>query len=640
MASYKDVDKLLKEDGEITDLLVSKSKMRNLLLDLIENKLDNFKYETNNDYSYLLKIFDYFPFYFQVNFNDKKEYYLRMTVIRGKIKDLIHQKPGNVSKNSRQFQFLKKLIDNLENSALSFLYNDYIHNYNGSKYDFINYLIFDVKRISLVEDAIKRFPYIVNVENKDSEPLIDNVIKKYIDELNIYTAKKELNNLDDLIYYDEVLKLLLNSNKLHFDIVKQKEWLKNINSLIENINPLKFNALTKQKYVFFLNDLCDLIVNKQNCDLDYLEYKYDVKCNFNQSINAECSRVLNNKATSERYVIKDDTILTFDGKDAKEIDDALSIRRLENGNYYLGVHIADPLFFVKNNSVIYDEAKKRTTSIYLSDFTVSMFPSALSSNLASLLEGQMRPATSYYYEISSTGELVNSQFFKSYIYVYKNMTYQSFNEILDNGCCDEKIMQTITDLASLEPLLSKIYRIDPYYKEINRQNMNITDTNIIGSSISEKVVESAMVYNNHQVATYFNSRGLPFIYRVHAVNESERKKLDQFSQSINLTDSKSEYLKYINIIKNVYPRAIYSFDNYGHTGLNLESYAHITSPLRRFADILASECLDKFYFNKFDDKDVYYFSDNLKDSINKINQKRLSIEVFSNNYEKNKRNNG
>lgn len=639
MASYKDIDKLLKEDGEITDLLVSKSKMRNLILDLIEYKVDNFKYGTINDYNYLLKIFDYFPYYFQVNFEGKKEYYLKMKTIIGKVKNLIHQKPGNVSKNSKQFQFLKKLIDNLEGSALSFLYNDYIKNYDGSKYDFINYLVFDVKRVSLVEDAIKRFPYIVNVEDKNYNSLIDNVINKYIEEINIYTEKKELNNLDNLIYYDEVLKLLLSSDKLNFDIAKQKDWIKYINDLIDNINSFKFNDLTKQKYVFFLNDLCNLIMQNQNYNLDYLEYKYDIKCNFNQSINTECSRILNNKEMGKRYIVKDDIILTFDGKDAKEIDDALSIRRLDNGNYYLGVHIADPLFFINNNSIIYDESKRRTTSIYLSDLTVSMFPSELSSNLASLLEGEMRPATSYYYEISSTGELVNYQFFKSYIYVYKNMTYQSFNEILDKGCDDERVMQTITDLANIEPLLSQIYRIDPYYEKINRRSMNITDTNIIGSSISEKLVESAMVYNNHQVAAYFENKGLPFIYRVHAVNEEERKKLDQFSQSINLVDSKSEYLKYINIIKNIYPKAIYSLNNYGHTGLNLKSYAHITSPLRRFADILASECLNRFYFNKFNDRDVYYFEDTLKDSIDRINQKRLSIEVFSNNYEKNKRNN-
>ncbi len=639
MVSYKDVDKILKENGEITDLIISKSKMRNLLLDLIEHKVDNFNYETNNDYSYLLKIFDYFPFYFQVNFNDKKEYYLRMQGIIGKIKELIKQKPGNINKNSKQFQFLKKLIDNLEGSTLSFLYNDYINNYDGSKYDFINYLVFDVKRISLVEDAIKRFPYIVNVETKDSEKLIDNVIRKYIDELNIYTEKKELNNLDDLIYYDEVLKLLLGSDKLNFDIDRRKEWLNDINGFIDNMNSFKFNDLTKQKHVFFLNDLCDLIMGRQECHLDYLEYKYDVKCNFNQSINAECKRILNNKGTSDRYIIKDDIILTFDGKDAKEIDDALSIRRLENGNYYLGVHIADPLFFIGNNSIIYDEAKRRTTSIYLSDMTVSMFPSELSSNSASLLEGKMRPATSYYYEISSTGELVNYQFFKSYIYVYKNMTYQRFNEILCEGCDDLNIMRTITDLATIEPLLSRIYRIDPYYEKINRQDMNITDTNIIGSSISEKLVESAMVYNNHQVASYFDSKGLPFVYRVHAIDETERTKLEQFSRSINLNDSKSEYSKYINLIKNVYPKATYSLNNYGHSGLNLETYAHITSPLRRFADILASECLDKFYFNKFNDEDVYYFSDSLKDSVNRINQKRLSIEVFSANYEKSKRNN-
>lgn len=639
MASYKEVDKILKEDGEITDLLVSKSKMRNLLLDLIENKIDSFKYNSNNDYNYLLKMFDYFPYYFQVNFEDKNDYYLRIKTIIGKIRNLIHQKPGFISKNSKQFQFLKKLIDNFELISLSFLYKDYVNNYDGSKYDFINYLVFDVKRIGLVEDAIKRFPYIINVETKNAESLIDNVIRKYIEEINIYTESMEISNLDSLIYYDEVLKLLLSSHKLNFDVVRQNEWLKYISNLIENIDSSKYNNLTKQKYVFFLNDLFNLIVQKQNSDLDYLEYKYDVKCNFNFSINMECQRILNNKNLHERRIVKDDIILTIDGDNAKEIDDALSIKILKNGNYLLGIHIADPLFFINSNSIIYDEAKKRTTSIYLSDLTIPMFPSLLSSNVASLLEGCIRPATSYYYEISRDGELQNYQFFKSYIFVYKNMTYQNFNDILEHGCDDLNIYDSVKNLSLLEPVLSHVYKIEPYYEKINRKNNNITDTNITGNSISEKLIESAMVYNNYQVANYFYEKGLPFIYRIHAMDKSELNRFEQFSQSIHLEDPKSEYVKYINIIKNIYPKAIYSLNNQGHFGLGLKTYAHITSPLRRFADILASECLNEFYFNVPTDKGIYEMEEKLKNSINSINQKRLSLEIFSLKYEANKHSN-
>lgn len=651
MASYRDVDKILKENGEIVDLGCSKSKMRNLLLTLIEKKVDHFNYDSKHSYNYLLKIFDYSPYYFQVNFEDKKEFYLKVKVIRNKIKDLLVQKPGHISKNSEHFQFLKDLIDNLETVSLSLLY-DYIAKYDGSKYDFINFLVFEVKRINLFEDALKRFPYIVNFdivinfETKEKKPLIDCVIEKYLEELSIYTKGIGLNTIDDVIYYDEILKLLLSSKELDFNIIDKQKWINNINNLLNNVDNSKFNNLTKQKYIFFLNDLCNSIQGINNYDLDYLKYKYDVKSSFNQSINVECQRIIqNDKVDNKRKLINDEIILTFDGEGAKEIDDALSIKILDNGNYLLGVHIADPLYFVKSNSIIYDEAKRRTTSIYLSDMTVSMFPKALSSDCASLLEGKRRPATSYYYEISKDGEVINYNFYKSYIQIYKNMTYHEFNNILEKGYLDLNIYQSIVNLSYIQTLLARYYKVDPFYEEINRRSNNITDTNITGCSLSEKVVESAMIFNNHMVASYFYDRKLPFIYRVHAINNEEMAKIDRFSKSISLDEKSSKYSKYIGAIKNIYPRAIYSLENSGHFGLNLKAYSHVTSPLRRFADVLASECLNKLYFNPPSYKDVYEMQEGLAkireeldENIVNINQKRLSLEIFSANYEKSKHN--
>ena len=635
MAGYKELDNILKNKGDITDLNFSKGRMRNLLLDLLEYKVDNFKYKDSINYDYLLQIFDYFPYYFQVNFNNKKEFYLRIKTIRNKVKNLLIQKPGNISKSSRSFQFLKNLIEHLETVSLSFLY-DYIDKYDGSKYDFINFLVFDVKRISLITDAIRRFPYIVNFETKDGDILIDKVLKKYILEIGQYTKNYELNKLDDVIYYDEVLKLLLNSSKLIFNVADRQKWLNYISNLINNIDSSKYNNLTKQKYVFFLNDLSYILRGINNNNLEYLKYKYDIKEHFNQSISLECERMLENVYTNDKRKIIDDMIITVDGVDAHEIDDALSIKKLENGNFLLGVHIADPLFYINNNSVIYDEAKRRTTSIYLSNLTVSMFPSELSSNSANLLERKMRPATSYYYEISNNGDVVDYKFYKSYINVYKNITYDTFNSILVNGCDDIEMCKMIEDLTELEPLLAKKYNIDPYYEKINRSDANITDTNIVGDSIAEKVVESAMIFNNYMIAQYFNQNKLPFIYRIHAMDEDTLKRISQFSESIKLDGSELEYLKYIEFIKNLYPKATYSMINQGHYGLGISAYTHITSPLRRFADIVASECLNKMYFKSFDDSDVYQMEDEIKKSVEAINQKRLSIEIFSEKYEKNR----
>ena len=145
-----------------------------------------------------------------------------------------------------------------------------------------------------------------------------------------------------------------------------------------------------------------------------------------------------------------------------------------------------------------------------------------------------------------------------------------------------------------------------------------------------------MVLNNYMVSKYFLENNLPFIYRVHAVDKITQKKIDDFSKSINMDEPNSKYLKYIDVIKNIYPQAYYSTKNEGHFGLGLEAYSHITSPLRRFADILANICLNKFYFNEYNDNDIYMVEQILNIEIPKINQKKLAIDVFSSNYEKSK----
>ena len=615
------IKKILKEENiEELNKLDNKLVVDNLL-QILDDEITNFNFEKDIDYlNYIIKIL---PKYIK---NNKKEVTERLNVIHQQIKKYLVQKPGNIDKKNHNYKVLRNIINNIEIIQISLLY-DYIEKYDETKYKLIDYMIFEVKNITFIKDAIKRFPYIVNTFDTNDKTLVVSVIEKYIEEVMIYTKEKEI---DNIIYYDEVLDCILASEKLIFDIIDKQRILKLIKEKTKEINT------EKDRKMFYLNILVEKIDKKEE-DLtnSYLEYKYHIKTYFNEAINSEVRKLKNSYTLSKNRKIIDDYILTFDGKDAKEIDDALGIKILSNGNYELGIHIADPTSLIDKKSIIFDEAAKRTTSIYLSDKTYSMFPNDLSCDLLSLKEGNYRNAVSYYYEINKEGKVLKSNYYKTIIKVNKNMTYDEFNKVLLNDNEDIEIKETITNLSKISILLNKYYNEDELYNKINRTEKNITNTNITGISDGEKVVESSMVFNNYMVAKYFKDNKLPFIFRNHIIDENMMQELEKIKNSFLVTDQ--EYVKYIEMVKNIYPKAEYGITCEGHYGLGIECYSHITSPLRRFADVVALICLDELYFSEYNENTIKKVQKMVLKYSNKINKKRTSIEKFSDNYENNKK---
>ena len=595
----------------------NKNTIGNIIIEILKEEIDVFSY--TSDINYLENIISVLPKYI----HNKKLFHDKLEEIHQKIKIYLVQKPGNIEKSNHNYKTLKNMINNIELIQMSILY-DYNYQYEESKYQLIDYIVFDLKNITIFKDALKRFPYLVNYFDKNNKKIIVSVIEKYIDEVVNYNKSK---GIDTIIYYDEIISLILKSDKFIFDIIDKQTILKNIK--------ISLNELKKEKNrkTFYLNNLIEKITdNEEEKTEEFLEYKYNIPTIFNVPIKSEVRSIITNYTLSKDRKIIDDYILTFDSIDAEEIDDALSIKVLDNGNILLGGHIADPLALIDKNNIIFDEAAKRTTSIYLDDKTHSMFPKELSCDLMSLKEGNYRNAISYYFEFDKNGYLINSDFIKTIIKVNKNMTYKDFNKVLTMNSNDQ-LKECITNLSLISNILQKYYHLDPLYEKINRTHKNITSTNITGISSGEKVVESTMIFINHMVAEYFKKNNLPFMYRNHTIDKNMMKKLDKMKYNIMEQSGDDDYLKYIEMIKNIYPNAEYSVECNGHFGLGIDSYSHITSPLRRFADIIASICLDELYFNKYNKKDVDKVKSLVIKHSNNINHKRNSLEKYVNEYE-------
>lgn len=617
MEKVEKIRKIMKEDN-LDDLKkFSNDTIANMFLKILYDDLSSFSYENDEKIDYLYRIITMLPSY--LNKNPKKynaEEYL--TKIHQMIKTYLIQKPGFIDKTNHNYKLFKNMINDVELIWMPYLYN-YSGEYQGSKYQFINYIIFELKSIPIFKDVLKKFPHLVNYFDKDDKNLILSVADVYINRVLKYTEDK---GVDDILYFNQIFTLILKSPKFVFDVIDKQTILKRIEEARNNLKG------DKEKKLFYLNSLSEKINNKEEkIDFSYLSYKYGIDINFNPAIDSEVRRIKDNYSLSKGRKIIDDYILSFDGEGAEEIDDALSIDIKDNGNMLLGVHIADPLDLIDIDSIIFEEALKRTTSIYLSDKTISMFPREISADLSSLKEKKYRPAVSFYFEFDKDGRLVNYDFIQSIVKVNRNLTYNDFNQIL-NMNSNDKLNQTIRNLSLVSNILKNYYNVDPLYGQINRESNNVTYTNIIGNSSGEKTVESSMIFTNHIVAKHFYNNKLLYNYRNHVINNRDHSRLNSISAALLKEKDTEMIIRYIEIIKKIYPRAYNDIVCRGHDGLGGIIYGHITSPERRIEDVTNFICLYKYVFNKYQEKS----DDDIKKLLlrsNRINNgRRPSIEKY------------
>ena len=610
--TYKKYIKRLLEKKPDDILLTNKYKSAITLVDILEDELNDFRYDGDKNLTYLSHIFGLIG-----KLIDGDEVLLanlsdRFTYIHNFLRNLIHSRPKEMSKNeTANFRLLQKIIDEMENTMLQ-IYLDNPVEYNYDKEAFIEYIIFTLKYENIVKEAVHKFPHIVNSIDSENISLIEKVLDAYLNSLDEYLSEENLGHIDNLIYYGKVLKIIVTSDKVKIDNYSIEKMIGKINEFYQSKHYTQNRH--KEKLSFFINDCINILTNScEEKTIDYLNYKYEIHNRFKEAHNLEAKRIyLANKKILTPTTNK--KIYTFDGDGAFELDDGLSIT-YEDGIYHLGVHIADPLSYIDFNNILMDEAKRRTTSIYIGDKCIPQFPFILSSDTMSLNVGKQTWCMSYYFDIDAlNGNLINFDIKNEICEVAGNYSYNQYDEFLNNGTSDLELFNTLMLLTSISSILKKVYCENPLFSEIGDHNIKAEST---------KVVESAMIYTNYNVAKYFDERGLPFMYRCHSMSPKNMDLLNTLEE--NLMSKDKNMIKEINKFKELMQRAYYSSKNIGHFGLGIDYYSHITSPLRRLADIICGICIRRFYLNKsYTNEDIKIVTELIDEIAEQINQKRTS----------------
>lgn len=331
-----------------------------------------------------------------------------------------------------------------------------------------------------------------------------------------------------------------------------------------------------------------------------------------------------------RRDLRDEVIVTIDGADAKDLDDAVTVKKLDNGNYKLGVYIADVSYYVKEGSPIDKEAFERGTSVYLVDRVIPMIPHRLSNGICSLNPQVDRLTICCEMEINDAGEVVNHEIFPGVIKTTERMTYHDVNKILVDHDKElrEKFAPLVPMFEEMEELAKILNKkrmkrgaIDFDFKEAKvlvDDEGKAVDVVLRERSTGERLIEEFMLAANETIAEHFHWLDVPFIHRVH--EDPDDGKLETFFEFLAglgihvkgtandihpqalqkvLNDIKGEPEEMIisKLMLRSMKQAKYDPQSIGHFGLATEFYTHFTSPIRRYPDLIVHRLIRKYLFN-------------------------------------------
>ena len=361
-------------------------------------------------------------------------------------------------------------------------------------------------------------------------------------------------------------------------------------------------------------------INDPGVDILSIVRAYGLPVEFDPKVMMQVEHVA--KPVSEadmagRMDLRDWQMVTIDGEDAKDLDDAVSLT-MDHENYILGVHIADVSNYVQEHSALDTEALKRGTSVYLVDRVIPMLPHALSNGICSLNQGEERLALSCIMTVNPKGEIIDHTITESVICVDRRMTYTNVKKILADHDPEvmaeyEPLVPMFEKMAELAAILRKKRMkrgsIDfdfPETKVILDKNGNPVDIRPYDRNVATKLIEDFMLAANETVAAEYYWRELPFVYRTHEQPDSEKiQKLSTFINNFGYSlhigsdevhpkelqkllekiDGTSEEPLISRLTLRSMKQARYTVENTGHFGLAADCYCHFTSPIRRYPDL-------------------------------------------------------
>ena len=398
----------------------------------------------------------------------------------------------------------------------------------------------------------------------------------------------------------------------------------------------------------FMGEVVEIIGHKNDPGIDILSIvkKYNIETDFPDDVKEQLKNIPSEVSEEEcknRRDLRNEMIFTIDGDDTKDIDDAVSIHRKPNGNYVLGVHIADVSYYVKEGSPLDNDAMERGASVYLVDRVIPMLPHELSNGICSLNPNVSRLAISCVMEFDSHGKQIDYEIFESVIKSRIQMTYKKVNSILEKNIVPEgyeEYADSLRMMADLAQILRKAKENRGYIdfevdeaKILVNEKCEPTEIVLRDRGVGENLIEDFMIAANECVATHIYFMNLPFIYRVHEVPKEEKIRSflgfigglgyqingnlkdnnpKSIQRLIKFLEDKKEFKILSKLLLRSMQKAVYKPVNLGHFGLASKCYTHFTSPIRRYPDTTVHRLLRTYLFqHKLDDNTISHWEDKL-----------------------------
>lgn len=462
---------------------------------------------------------------------------------------------------------------------------------------------------------------------------VEVIVKKTGDRLKGTAAEAKVVGIVERSLQTVVGKFILDDEKPKYagyiksknQKIQQKIYIKKEPVLLDGTEIIKVDI---EKYPtrghdYFVGNVRDIVGHQGDVGIDVLEVleSMDIVSEFPDDVLAEANAISDSPSSKDligRVDLRQEITFTIDGADAKDLDDAIHIKPLGNGNYELGVHIADVSYYVTEGSALDREAVARGTSVYVTDRVVPMLPERLSNGICSLNPNVDRLTQSAIMEIDSNGRVLNHQICQSVIKTTYRMTYSAVNDMIAG---DQESLETYAAIAESVEHMVKLHKIlEKMRVKRGALNFDTSEARIIVNDkgmpvdivvrqrgIAERMIESFMLAANECVAEHFAKAKLPFIYRIHEEPKAEKlqKFIDYasvFGIQIQGTANKITQEALQNFMAKVegkpgaevlnmmllrsMQQARYSENNHGHYGLAAEYYTHFTSPIRRYPDLL------------------------------------------------------
>lgn len=509
-------------------------------------------------------------------------------------------------KDKEKIKKIKKVIE-ISNDDASFTTDDY---------QILMFLIFYYKDYELIKYFVLSKPNGVK-EFKDA-----------LEEVLDYYLKLPKNN-PDINYYEKILELFLYN-------MKPQDLTKNKGKYLQMINKSPCKNSWHIKKIFNIIEMSDHVTKKE------LGKKYRIKYHFPQHVIEEIPSIYQN--LDNRVDLTQQNTITIDGAKTNLFDDAFYILELPNGNYKLYIHIVDIPSYIKKTSNINSEAYLRGETLYLQDCNVPMIPDEITTFMCSLNKKSIKNAITYEINLDSNFDFIGNnildylKIYKSLICIKENYSYQWADRLIkdenDNNILFNAYL--ITDKLKRENASKEIYR--NIQNRLDRLNYSVEPKESTLNNLSASIIQELMILVNHLTAEYFTQIDMPFMYRnsKRLSKEELNDKLKMYYDYINSNNLHLNELNCSNVrnIADILSRtAYYSIDNEGHFGLNMNTYSHSSSPMRRYADIISQRLIYDFIFNNYlNNSLIYKWEEEIEETSKHLNEKESSNEMFEAEY--------